>query len=51
MPYQISILIVVVLIPFVTYLANRFWVFLPGLAGHDVSPSINAGLSHARERD
>jgi putative flippase GtrA len=39
-PYQLSILVVMVLIPLVTYLASRFWVFLPGLAGRQVLPSI-----------
>ena len=30
--YQISMMIVTILVPTMTYLCNRFWVFLPGLS-------------------
>ena len=42
-PYQYVILIVMVLLPAVTFLASRFWVFLPGLAEHHNLPSTDAG--------
>jgi putative flippase GtrA len=32
-PHQFSILLVTILIPPMSYLASRFWVFLPGLSG------------------
>lgn len=40
--HEVSILVVTVLLPAVTYLASRFWVFLPGI-------SESHGLLRSRE--
>jgi putative flippase GtrA len=50
-PYQLSILIVAVLNPPMSYLASRFWVFLPGPSASLSLHSMGDGQNFKRELD